>query len=139
MDSGLVKDPETLIVSANYGWQHTMFDGLFQMLDWPTFAQYQGQAVIDGYTGATPLALAKNGGWAAVTEHYSTVEMLWGTIPGSIGETNEVLVIVGVIMLIVSGIAGWRIMSMFLGCVNWYGIKCLGLQHSWKFHGTTIS
>jgi len=114
--SGLVKDADTLIVSADYGWQHTMFDNLFQIFDWPTFTQYQGQAVIDGYTGATPLALAKNGGWEAVTEHYSSLEMLFGTIPGSIGETSKILVIVGVVMLIVSGIASWRIMlSMFLG------------------------
>lgn len=81
--------------------------------------------VVDGYSGATPLALAAKGGWQAVqaatlpdgSQQYSTTNLWWGFIPGSIGETNKIFIIIGAIMLAVIKIASWRIMaSMVLGC-----------------------
>ncbi|MBR9921859.1 MAG: NADH:ubiquinone reductase (Na(+)-transporting) subunit B [Bacteroidetes bacterium] len=104
--------------SANYSWAHGLFDKLFGWFGW---AQYGsgGQAVIDGYTGATPLALAAKEGWGAVTETYTTNQMLWGTIPGSIGETSKPFILVGAAFLIATGIASWRIMlSMLLGAIG---------------------
>lgn len=102
-------------VGGDYGFVHGIFDWIFNGIGWSTFGE-GGKAVIDGYTGATPLALAAKGGWAAVTEHYSTAQMFWGTIPGSIGETSKPLIIVGAIALVALGIASWRIMvSMILG------------------------
>jgi Na+-transporting NADH:ubiquinone oxidoreductase subunit B len=102
-------------VGGGYSFVHGIFDSLFGGLGWATFGE-GGKAVIDGYTGATPLALAAKGGWSAVTEHYTTAQMFWGTIPGSIGETSKPLVIVGAIALVALGIASWRIMvSMILG------------------------
>jgi Na+-transporting NADH:ubiquinone oxidoreductase subunit B len=72
--------------------------------------------VIDGYSGATPLALAYQGGWEAVTKVYSESQMWWGLIPGSIGETCKPVIIVGALFLIVTGIGSWRIMfSMIFG------------------------
>lgn len=42
--------------------------------------------------------------------------MLWGGIPGSIGETAKPFILFGAGMLIVTGIASWRIMlSMVIG------------------------
>lgn len=74
--------------------------------------------VADGFTGATPLGLAAEGGWSAVTEHYSIRDMLLGFIPGSIGEVSKPLIIIGAIMLIAAKIASWRIMlSMIVGAV----------------------
>lgn len=71
---------------------------------------------VDGFTGATPLALAAEGGWSAVTAEYSISDMLWGFIPGSIGEVSKPLIIIGAIMLVVAKIASWRIMlSMIVG------------------------
>ncbi|NJN77025.1 MAG: NADH:ubiquinone reductase (Na(+)-transporting) subunit B [Saprospiraceae bacterium] len=103
-------------LGGDYGFFHGIFDWIFNGVGWSTFGE-GGKAVIDGYTGATPLALAAKGGWAAVTEHYSTTQMIWGTIPGSIGETSKPLIIVGAIALVALGIASWRIMvSMVLGC-----------------------
>ena len=71
----------------------------------------------DSFSGATPLALAANGGWEAVTAKYSTNQMWYGVIPGSVGETSKPLIIIGALMLIFMRLGSWRIMvSMVLGC-----------------------
>lgn len=101
---------------TNYGWAHDMFNGLFGWMGLDTF---QAGKVIDGFTGATPLSLAYQGGWEAVTAVYSPAEMWWGTIPGSIGESSKPLIILGALFLIVTRIASWRIMvSMLIGAVS---------------------
>ncbi len=100
---------------ANYGWWHTgLFNGLFEWANWSTFDP--AARVVDGFTGATPLGLAAQGGWEAVTNVYTESQMWWGIIPGSIGETSKPLILVGVFILISTGIASWRVMlSMFIG------------------------
>lgn len=104
-------------VGAAYGWAHSFFDGIFGSLGWNTFGA-GGAAVVDAYTGATPLSLAAKGGWDAVTEVYTSSQMLWGSIPGSIGETSKPLIIVGALILILTGIASWRIMlSGLIGAI----------------------
>ncbi len=115
--SNLVKDPDTqAIASGSYSMVHGFFDWIFGAVGLTTFGE-GGKAVVDGFTGATPLGLAAKGGWEAVTAHYSPTQMFWGTIPGSIGESSKPLVIVGALFLIVTGVASWRIMlSMVLGC-----------------------
>ena len=66
-----------------------LFNSLFEMMGLATFDT--AATVVDGYSGATPLALAYQGGWENVTEHFTVAQMFWGTIPGSIGETNSTL------------------------------------------------
>lgn len=102
--------------NPDYGWWHlTLFNGLFESLGWATFNP--AAAVVDGFTGATPMALAYSGGWEAVTAEYSISQMWWGNIPGSIGETSKPLILFGALFLIITGIGSWRIMlSMLLGC-----------------------
>ncbi len=103
-------------MSPDYGWAHNLFNHLFEWMDIATFTA--SSSVVDGYSGATPLALASKGGWSAVTDVYTTTQMWWGTIPGSIGETSKPLIIIGAIILIATGIASWRIMlSMLLGAI----------------------
>ncbi len=101
---------------THYGWWHTsFFNGIFEWAGWTLFDPKV--AVVDGFSGATPLSLAKEG-WGNVLAHYSESQMLWGTIPGSIGETCKPAILVGTLMLIVTGIASWRIMfSMFIGAI----------------------
>ena len=79
---------------------------------------------VDGFSGATPLALAAKGGWEAVQgatlpngdQQYSTFNLLMGFIPGSVGEMNKVFILLGALMLIGAQIASWRIMlSMVAG------------------------
>ena len=91
-------------VGEIYGWGHHLFDSIFKGVGWETFGA-GGAAVIDGYTGATPLALAAKGGWEAVTQVYNSSDMFWGLIPGSVGETNKPFIIFGALMLIATGIA----------------------------------
>jgi Na+-transporting NADH:ubiquinone oxidoreductase subunit B len=81
----------------------------------------------DGYSGATALAIPANpveydtasNLFAASTQFdFSLMNMFWGLIPGSIGETNKVLIIGGALFLIYCGIASWRIiMSSVIGLV----------------------
>ncbi len=103
--------------AADYGLAHDVFNSLFGWMDLATFNS--AATVVDGYSGATPLGLAYNGGWSAVTEQFSVAQMFWGTIPGSIGETSKPLVIIGALILLATGIASWRIMlSMLIGAIT---------------------
>jgi len=102
---------------VDYGWwQTSFFNTLF---DWFGWAQFDpGATIVDGFTGATPLALAFDGGWEKVTEVYSSSQMFWGTIPGSIGETSKPLIILGALVLLITKIGSWRIMlSGLIGAV----------------------
>jgi len=111
--SGLEFEGTTAMGEA-YGWAHGFFDAIFKWLGVATFGD-GGGALVDGWSGATPLALSKQG-WEAVTAHYSPLQMFWGDIPGSVGETSKPLIMVGALMLISTGIASWRIMlSMIMG------------------------
>ena len=101
----------------DYGWftLHAL-NPLFGALGWEQFDA--AATVIDGYTGATPLSLAFQGGWENVTAVYTESQMLWGTIPGSIGETSKPLIILGGLFLIATGIASWRVIfSGLLGAI----------------------
>jgi len=100
---------------ADYGWWHLSFSNtLFEWFGWATFDPKS--AVVDGFTGATPLILGYQGGWEAITNVYQPSQMFWGLIPGSIGETCKPAIIIGALFLIATGIASWRIMiSMVLG------------------------
>ncbi len=103
-------------VAADYSWWHT---GLCNTLfGWMGVDQFQtATTVADAYSGATPLAVATQGGWAAVSQQFTMSQMFWGTIPGSIGETSKPLIIIGALILIGTGIASWRVMvGMILGC-----------------------
>ncbi len=60
---------------------------------------------VDGFSGATPLGKALTG----VTD-YNIWDAFWGFIPGSIGETSTAAIIIGALILIVTGIASWKIM-----------------------------
>jgi Na+-transporting NADH:ubiquinone oxidoreductase subunit B len=61
--------------------------------------------VIDGYSGATPMAEA-----AAGNINFSVSDAFFGFIPGSIGETSTLAILLGAIILIVTGIGSWKIM-----------------------------
>lgn len=103
--------------AVDYGWfTLNVLNPLFESLGW---AGYDVSAkVVDGFTGATPLGLAAADGWSAVKSVYTEGQILWGTIPGSIGETSKPLIVVGGLMLIFTGIASWRIIvSMLIGGV----------------------
>jgi len=64
-----------------------------------------GSQATDAITAATPLGDA-----AAGTISYTASDAFFGLIPGSIGETSTVAILLGAILLIVTGIGSWRVM-----------------------------
>ncbi len=67
----------------------------------------------DAISGATPLGNALVGNF---NDMPSVFELFIGTIPGSIGETSVLMILIGAVILLVTGIANWRIMfSVFAG------------------------
>ncbi|MBK7709609.1 MAG: NADH:ubiquinone reductase (Na(+)-transporting) subunit B [Bacteroidales bacterium] len=73
----------------------------------------KGQHVVDGFSGATPLALCAAG---ETTKIPSFMDMFIGTIPGSIGETSTLAILIGAAILIITGIGSWKIIvSVFAG------------------------
>ena len=74
---------------------------------------------VDGYTGATALALAATGGVEAIqAAGISWTDAFVGNLPGSIGETSALACLVGALFLVYTGVASWRIMvSVLLGMV----------------------
>lgn len=73
-----------------------------------------GQKVVDGFSGATALGQYATTG----TTSYSAWDAFLGVIPGSIGETSTLAILIGAIVLIAAGIGSWRIMvSGVLGAI----------------------
>jgi len=73
-------------------------------------------AGVDGYSGETILgALASNtSSWDNLKWNFN--DALIGYIPGSVGETSFIAIIIGALILIFSGVGSWRIvLSTFLG------------------------
>ncbi len=67
----------------------------------------KGEGVIDGFSGATPLSKAASG---AIDQIPSLHDLFFGFIPGSIGETSKLAILIGAAILIITGIGSWRIM-----------------------------
>ena len=71
-----------------------------------------GNKLADGFTAATPLGQA--GAGHQITSTFS--DMLTGLMPGSIGETSFIAIMIGAAILLWTRIASWRIMlSVFAG------------------------
>ena len=90
-------------------------------------AQISGDAVwvaADGYTGASALGMMAEGGVAALASANQVIsEFTWfdafiGNVPGSIGEVSTFAILLGGSVLLIQGIASWRIVAgVFLGMV----------------------
>ena len=73
---------------------------------------------VDGYTAATPLGLAADGGLNAVTQHYSWIQTFLGFEPGCLGETSVLAIMIGAAFLLYTRVASYRIMGgVFAGMV----------------------
>jgi len=91
---------------------------------WVNTSTENGQALVDGYTGETFLAQSiessSNYVNVAGVPYESTADAMMnaflGFIPGSVGETSVVAILIGAGVLLFTGIGSWRIMlSFFLG------------------------
>lgn len=76
-------------------------------------------SIVDGYTGATALLVPVSAGNGAdavaamnhVAYHdFSFWNLAYGLVPGSIGETSAIAILIGAIILIITGVASWQIM-----------------------------
>ena len=73
-----------------------------------SFAGPMTKFVYDGVSGPTPLATLKDGG------SVDSMKMLIGTIPGTIGETSVIAIIIGAVFLIMLGIIDLRIPGTYI-------------------------
>jgi len=73
-----------------------------------SFTSQMTTFIYDGVTGPTPLAQLKSG------EMVDSMSMLIGRIPGTIGETSVIAVIIGAIFLILMGIIDLRIPGTYI-------------------------
>lgn len=73
-----------------------------------SFTSQMTTFVYDGVTGPTPLAQLKSG------ETVDSMSMLIGRIPGTIGETSVIAIIIGAIFLILMGIIDLRIPGTYI-------------------------
>jgi len=104
---------------------------------------YLGEATaVDGYSGATALAVAYDtalNGTGTVLESFSSFwaegmysfkNMFIGAIPGSIGETSTLMVLIGALILIATGVGSWKIIfSVFAGAwLMGLGFNAIGVN-----------
>ena len=92
-----------------------------------SFAGKMTSFTYDGITGATPLAILKNGdkavdvatvlasGDGTTQVSTSVLKMFLGTIGGTIGETSTLAILIGGIFLLAMKIINWRIPVFYLG------------------------
>ena len=90
-------------------------------------AQISGDAVwvaADGYTGASALSLMAQNGISGletsnqVISNFTWMDAFIGNVPGSIGEVSTLAILVGGSVLLVMGIASWRVvLGVFAGMV----------------------
>ncbi len=84
---------------------------------------------IDGYTGGTSLAIANeasvnsgavvdalaNSNTALSADFFSFSNLFFGFIPGSIGETSMLMVLIGAAILVLTGVGSWKIIVSVFG------------------------
>ncbi|MCX7862487.1 MAG: NADH:ubiquinone reductase (Na(+)-transporting) subunit B [Bacteroidales bacterium] len=88
-------------------------------LPW-TYGLTQGIQTVDGFSGATPLANAAAHAIERIPDNWT---LFVGLIPGSIGETSKMAILIGAAILLFTGIANWKVMistvlgGLFMGFV----------------------
>ncbi len=82
------------------------------------------QIAVDGFSGATPLALAASTletgqnvvqTFAASTTDYSFANLFYGLVPGAIGETSVLMILIGAAILVFTGVGSWKIIISVFG------------------------
>ncbi len=63
----------------------------------------------EGFSGATPLGYAAEGGLQGLSDNFSWLDAFVGNIPGSVGETSVIAIAIAAIILLATGVASYRI------------------------------
>ncbi|NLI71419.1 MAG: NADH:ubiquinone reductase (Na(+)-transporting) subunit B [Bacteroidales bacterium] len=108
-----------------------------------------GGAVVDGFSGATPLGQVATSTEAHTQivdmfgQSYSLLDTVIGLIPGSIGETSVIAIALGALLLLITGVASWKVMfsvfagGAFMGLVfNHFGPDTASANLPWIYHLT---
>lgn len=106
----------------------------------------EGSAV-DGFSGATPLGQVATtaGNYSGFTDIMGNpigfMDAFIGWIPGSVGETSTIAILIGAVILLMSGVASWKTMlSVFVGgavmglVFNTWGPDTAAAQMPWYMH-----
>ena len=83
---------------------------VFLYFAYPTY--WSGDSVwvaVDGYSSPTILSVAAQDGLQGVLSNITWIEAFIGNIPGSIGETSSLFIIMGLILLFYNRVASWRV------------------------------
>lgn len=108
-------------------WNPALLARVFLFFAYPTkmsgetawYYNYSAEAAVDGFSGATPLAMANAGNYTSFADAF------FGLIPGSVGETSAVAILIGAFILLYTGVASWKTMlSVFVG----------GIAMGWLFN-----
>lgn len=81
-----------------------------------TVVAHAGQQTVDAVTAATPLALAPLAASGEALSRilsdagYTFQRLFMGSIPGSVGETSTLMILLGAIFLVLTGVGNYRIM-----------------------------
>jgi electron transport complex protein RnfD len=84
---------------------------------WPAGSLAWAGSKIDAVAGATALNLAKQGVLAQFDLKIPYLNLFWGNIAGSLGETSALLLLLGGLYLLFTKVIDWRIPISFLGTV----------------------
>lgn len=101
-------------------------------------AQISGDRVwiaADGFSGATLLAEAQQGGMGPLGDEQLWWDSFFGLIPGSMGETSTLAVLIGALVLIATGVGSWRIMLAVLigGALTSTSLNLIGSESNPMF------
>jgi len=86
---------------------------------WGRLVQYVDASHVDAITSATPLVSARYGVLAPLSD------LFFGHVPGCIGETSALAIIVGGVFLILTRVANWRTVA---GCLGAFGLLAAALH-----------
>jgi len=91
----------------------------FAFFAYPTYMSgdkvWAGLTTVDGVSSATALGQYASTG----TNSFGVIDGFLGLVPGSIGETSTLAILIGAIYLIATGVGSWKIMlSAVLGAVT---------------------
>jgi len=78
---------------------------------------------VDGYSGATALSVAASSGVEGLESSIGWMNAFVGNIHGSVGEVSTIAIGIGMIILLSTGVASWRIMlGTFIGMFTLSGL-----------------
>ena len=74
---------------------------------------------VDGYSSPTILGIGAQEGLEGIQMQYSWLDSFLGNVPGSIGETSTLFILLGLLLLLYTRVASWRIVTgVLLGTLS---------------------